>query len=255
MAQTIETLKRRLETILGDFKRARATWQEIGEDAFSDANSLVNSVIQSRCDIFLYMVVFLAGLHNFDASQWHLYAFLVNKRYVDDPSYWHPGLCNEFPDIVQAYNAKMSWIIGQHLEKLWKIVQQMVRWTISFFLPLPTSFFRIKKKQQDKMKQQLSELGMICKRSRDLRGEEFVEHEPLYRTCPMRIFVTRFESIVHMYEDAQKVLDSLLGPEGFTNVKSREEGLALLSIWIHHPSIDDDAVREFEELCEIEVFS
>lgn len=48
MAQAIDTLKRRLETILYDFKRARSTWHEISDHTLSDVNALVNALIQSR---------------------------------------------------------------------------------------------------------------------------------------------------------------------------------------------------------------
>lgn len=65
--------------------------------------------------------------------------------------------------------------------------------------------------------------------------------------------VERFESIVAMYTDAMGVLGSLLSNKGFKDIKSREQGLSILSIWIHQPSINDDYIKEFEELCEIEI--
>lgn len=124
------------------------------------------------------------------------------------------------------------------------------------------------------MKQQLSELHVICKRASDLRGDSFVEHEPLFKTCPMRTYgksiryakkgsldlisdaiVVRFESIVNMYSDAMGVIESLLSNKGFKHIKSREEGLGLLSIWIHHPSIDEHVIKEFEELCQVEIYA
>lgn len=65
--------------------------------------------------------------------------------------------------------------------------------------------------------------------------------------------VERFESIVAMYTDAMGLLGSLLSNKGFKDIKSREQGLSILSIWIHQPSINDDYIKEFEELCEIEI--
>ncbi|KAJ8655524.1 hypothetical protein O0I10_008810 [Lichtheimia ornata] len=202
MAQAIDTLKRRLETILYDFKRARSTWHEISDHTLSDVNALVNALIQSR--------------------------------YVDDAAYWHPALCMEYPNMTQAYNKKIQWVIDQHHNKVSSMVDKMG-------------------KQHDKMRQQISELHVICKRASDLRGDSFVEHEPLFKTCPMRTYVVRFESIVAMYTDAMGVLGSLLSNKGFKDIKSREAGLSILSIWIHQPSINDDYIKEFEELCEIEI--
>ncbi|KAI9493463.1 hypothetical protein BDB00DRAFT_823164 [Zychaea mexicana] len=203
MAQVVASLKRRLETILEDFKRARATWHEISTDGFSTANALVNATIQSR--------------------------------YVDEPAYWHPALLQEFPNVVHAYHKKMEWIIKQNHEKLSTIALKMG-------------------KQHEKMKQQVAEVQAISKRLCDLQGETFVQSVPLYKTCPMIIYVNRITSIVAMYASAMKTVDTLLGEKGMSNVRSRQEGLALLSTWINHPSINDSVISEFDDLCRIEIY-
>ncbi|KAI8148490.1 hypothetical protein BJV82DRAFT_592296 [Fennellomyces sp. T-0311] len=203
MAQAVGSLKRRLETVLDEFRRARATWHEISTDGFSVANQLVNATIQSR--------------------------------YVEEPAYWHPALLQEFPNVVHAYHDKMQYIIKQHHEKLDSLVQKMA-------------------KQHDKMKQQVAELRAISKRLSDLQGESFVQSIPLYRTCPMIVYVDRAAAIVAMYTNEMTTMESLLGGKGFTSAKSREEGLTFLSTWINHPSINDGVIQEFDDLCRIEIY-
>ncbi|KAI7849913.1 hypothetical protein BDC45DRAFT_264447 [Circinella umbellata] len=203
MSQAVGSLKRRIETVLEDFKRARATWYEISTDGFSTANALVNATIQSR--------------------------------YVDEPGYWHPALLQEFPNVVHAYHKKMQWIIRQHHDKLTSITQKM-------------------RKQYDKMRQQFMEVQAISKRLVDLQGEEYVQTVPLYKTCPMIVYVNRMEAIVSMYTNAMRTVDMLLAEKGMLNVKSREEGLTLLSTWMNHPSINDSVITEFEDLLKIEIY-
>jgi hypothetical protein len=48
MAHNIGTLQRKLATIIEEFKRSRITWEELNSHAFPHANTLTNSVIQSR---------------------------------------------------------------------------------------------------------------------------------------------------------------------------------------------------------------
>lgn len=60
------------------------------------------------------------------------------------------------------------------------------------------------------------------------------------------------DEIVEMYKAAMTSLESLLGPEGFTQIKNREQGLALLSVWMNNPSLKDNIVQQFDELCRLE---
>ncbi|KAI9357854.1 hypothetical protein BD770DRAFT_388502 [Pilaira anomala] len=93
MAHNIGTLQRRLITLIEEFKRARDTWEEINSHAFPLANTLTNSVIQSR--------------------------------YVDEPQYWHPLLTTEFPDLIQKFDRKMQVIIQKQNEGLLDLVEKM----------------------------------------------------------------------------------------------------------------------------------
>lgn len=58
-----------------------------------------------------------------------------------------------------------------------------------------------------------------------------------------------------MYSEAMETLSSLAGSKGFVKIKSREEGLALLSVWMNNPSIDEITINEFLSICETEIYS
>ena len=42
------TIKRRLKTLLSEFKRARQNWSELNDDGLTVANSLMNIKLQER---------------------------------------------------------------------------------------------------------------------------------------------------------------------------------------------------------------
>ncbi|KAI9253978.1 hypothetical protein BDA99DRAFT_519512 [Phascolomyces articulosus] len=128
----------------------------------------------------------------------------------------------------------MQWIIQQHHDKLSSMVQKM-------------------RKQHDKMQQQIKEIQAISTRLGELHGETYVKTVPLYKTCPMTVYVDRIAAIVGMYTSAMETVDSLLGEKGMSHVKSREEGLTLLSTWMNHPSINECVISEFEDLLKIEI--
>ena len=64
----------------------------------------------------------------------------------------------------------------------------------------------------------------------------------------------RIEAIVSMYIHAMDTVDILLGEKGMLNVKSRQEGLTLLSTWMNHPRINESVVSEFEDLLKVEIY-
>ncbi|GAA5807018.1 hypothetical protein MFLAVUS_000367 [Mucor flavus] len=93
MAHNLGTLQRRLITLIEEFKRARDSWEEINSHAFPLANTLTNSVIQSR--------------------------------YVDEPQYWHPLLTMEFPNLIQQFDRKMQVLVEKQNESLCDLVEKM----------------------------------------------------------------------------------------------------------------------------------
>ncbi|GAA5797185.1 hypothetical protein HPULCUR_002564 [Helicostylum pulchrum] len=93
MAHNLGTVQRRLITLIEEFKRARDSWEEINSHAFPLANTLTNSVIQSR--------------------------------YVDESQYWHPLLTMEFPNLIQQFDRKMQILVEKQNESLCDLVEKM----------------------------------------------------------------------------------------------------------------------------------
>ncbi|OBZ84677.1 hypothetical protein A0J61_07272 [Choanephora cucurbitarum] len=94
-SHAVATLQRQLITLFEDVKRAQASWDEINSHAFPVANSLTNSIIQSK--------------------------------YVDEPQYWHPQLTLTLPNIIQAFDRKMQKIIKQQHTKLNDLVEKLAK--------------------------------------------------------------------------------------------------------------------------------
>lgn len=122
MAHNIGTLQRRLTTLIEEFKRTRDTWEEINGHAFPLANTLTNSVLQSR-----YFIITFKGQVDRIHSQDH-----ATNRYVDEPQYWHPALTMMFPDLIQKYDLKMQRIIEKQNHDLIDLVEKMVTLLISY---------------------------------------------------------------------------------------------------------------------------
>lgn len=55
-----------------------------------------------------------------------------------------------------------------------------------------------------------------------------------------------------MYEKTMQTLERM-AEKGFRQIKERDEGLALLSIWLHLPDLDDATIEEFNDLCQVEL--
>ncbi|KAI8997185.1 hypothetical protein BDB01DRAFT_845863 [Pilobolus umbonatus] len=200
MAFNLGTTQRQLGSIIEDFKKARDTWTELNSHGFPIANTLTNSVIQSR--------------------------------YVDEVQYWHPVLTHEFPNLRQKYDSKMQVIIQKDMSKLEDIVNKMA-------------------KQYHKMQNQYNELCVICDRTMEMKGKEYIHTQPMYETCPLSVFQQRMEVILSMYSAELEVKRSTV--TGLRNIMKREEGLVLLSIWINQPSLVKSTLQEWEDVCTTEM--
>ncbi|KAI8379755.1 uncharacterized protein BYT42DRAFT_569914 [Radiomyces spectabilis] len=157
---------------------------------------------------------------------------VIQSRYVDNNAYWHPMLVMEFPDLKRAYDGKMKIIIRRHEEQLSDSLRKLAR-------------------QHDKMQGYLVELQAIYKRAQQLFDAP--EVMPLYRTCSLSVFVQRSNDIVAMYSKELSTKQMMLGLNGLQHVKTREEGLTLLSIWLNEPRILESVIQEFEEICSFEM--
>ncbi|ORY97866.1 hypothetical protein BCR43DRAFT_490484 [Syncephalastrum racemosum] len=158
---------------------------------------------------------------------------VIQAKYVDNPAYWHPALTLSFPNIKQAYYKKTQALIQERHASLESFIERM-------------------NKQIQKMQQQASEIHAICQRAEQLSDASFVQNTPLFATCPMVLFDTRLRAIVTMYEKTMQTLEAMT-EKGFKHIKERDEGLALLSIWLHLPDLDDATIEEFNDLCQVEL--
>ncbi|OAD72376.1 hypothetical protein PHYBLDRAFT_146567 [Phycomyces blakesleeanus NRRL 1555(-)] len=140
---------------------------------------------------------------------------VIQSRYVDDSAYWHPVLIKAFPNVVQKYDGKMTVVIDGHSQKLENIVQKMAT-------------------QQRKMQQHVQEMEAISNRT-------------------LSIGVQQAKTIVSMYESELVTKQSLASIKGFRHIKHREESLTLLSIWLNQPSLIDETLIQFEDMCELEM--
>ncbi|KAL0077727.1 hypothetical protein F4703DRAFT_1237249 [Phycomyces blakesleeanus] len=158
---------------------------------------------------------------------------VIQSRYVDDSAYWHPVLIKAFPNVVQKYDGKMTVVIDGHSQKLENIVQKMAT-------------------QQRKMQQHVQEMEAISNRTLSIGGKNLL-YIPLYKTCSLNIFVQQAKTIVSMYESELATKQSLASTKGFRHIKHREESLTLLSIWLNQPSLIDETLIQFEDMCELEM--
>ncbi|KAL0084321.1 hypothetical protein J3Q64DRAFT_1128970 [Phycomyces blakesleeanus] len=158
---------------------------------------------------------------------------VIQSRYVDDSAYWHPVLIKAFPNVVQKYDGKMTVVIDGHSQKLENIVQKMAT-------------------QQRKMQQHVQEMEAISNRTLSIGGKNLL-YIPLYKTCSLNIFVQQAKTIVSMYESELVTKQSLASIKGFRHIKHREESLTLLSIWLNQPSLIDETLIQFEDMCELEM--
>ncbi|KAI8330903.1 hypothetical protein BC941DRAFT_439876 [Chlamydoabsidia padenii] len=155
---------------------------------------------------------------------------VIQSRYSEDVVYWHPVLRQEFPNIIQKYEQKMKIKIKQDLARLGLIVDRMA-------------------KQQNKMVMFAREFAAIRKRAGQVLENDQV---PLFKTCPIDVFEKRTKDIVAIYseelESKQKLVD-----KGFKHVSSQDEGMGLLSVWLNQPSLNDNKIQEFDDICQVEL--
>ncbi|KAI8066847.1 hypothetical protein BC940DRAFT_319701 [Gongronella butleri] len=154
----------------------------------------------------------------------------IQALYADDLGYWHPVLRQAFPNLMPRYEAKMAARVQQELGKLQGTVGRM-------------------DKQYTKMRTFYRELRAIEKRAHDLAHDP---NMPLFKTCPIHVFGDRVQQLVQMYE-SELASKRLLVQGALTSVKSQQEGMALLSVWLNQSQLHDDAIAEFQAICDAEL--
>ncbi|CAO3677899.1 unnamed protein product [Rhizopus stolonifer] len=160
---------------------------------------------------------------------------IIQLRYVDETEYWHPLLIMEFPNITQKFELKMQVIVKRHNDQLLDLVEKMG-------------------KQYNKMQNQYRDLCGICRQTKGVHGEEFLYKQAIYKTCSLDSFRNRMRAILDMYSREVETKKSLVSNEkGFLSIKSRDEGMVLLSMWINQPGLIISTLQEWEDICTTEM--
>ncbi|KAI9481485.1 MAG: Homeodomain-like protein [Benjaminiella poitrasii] len=159
---------------------------------------------------------------------------VIHSRYVDEPQYWHPALTLDFPNIAEKFDSKINTIIEDQNTKLIDLVEKMA-------------------KQCNKMQNQLNDLYTIYNNAKVLHGDQFVNAQAIFQTCPIITYLNRMQVIVDMYKKELNTKQSCVSSKGFKGLLNREEGIALLSIWINQPSIVKATVQEWDDICTTEM--
>jgi hypothetical protein len=60
-------------------------------------------------------------------------------------------------------------------------------------------------------------------------------------------------SILEMYSNELETKRSCTSLKGFQSIKSREEGVVLLSVWINQPSIVKSVIEDWQDICTTEM--
>ncbi|KAI8642801.1 hypothetical protein BD408DRAFT_443179 [Parasitella parasitica] len=108
-------------------------------------------------------------------------------------------------------------------------------------------------KQYSKMRNLYQELAAVYDRAKDSQGADFVDKQPIYRTCPLITFVERLGAITDMYRQELDTKKSLASSTGFSGITTRDEGVVLLSVWINQPNIVESALHDWDDICSIEM--
>ncbi|KAI9267414.1 hypothetical protein BY458DRAFT_196929 [Sporodiniella umbellata] len=109
-------------------------------------------------------------------------------------------------------------------------------------------------KQLNKMQNQYKDLCDIYRQAKGVHGEDFLYTKAIYKTCTLHSFRDRMKAILNMYIQEVETKKSLVSNrKGFSNIKSRDEGITLLSIWINQPSLITPILQEWDDICATEM--
>ncbi|ORX60293.1 hypothetical protein DM01DRAFT_1404593 [Hesseltinella vesiculosa] len=154
---------------------------------------------------------------------------VIERQYADDMGYWHPVLRQSFPQLIPTYEEKMTSIIQQEQDKLNGTLDRLT-------------------KQYTKMTTFLKELMAIDKRMQDLLQDP---GRALFKTCPVQFYVKQVSQIVTMYE--QELASKRRIVEGMVDIDSQQQGMAVMSMWLNQSHLQIDTIRQFEEICDVEI--
>ncbi|RHZ70271.1 hypothetical protein Glove_273g20 [Diversispora epigaea] len=108
--------------------------------------------------------------------------------------------------------------------------------------------------QYTKMKMQIMQMEFLLEEACESLGDEFVYNTPLYLTCTLEVFVHNSINIFNMFTKEidlkLKIGNSI--QQTIINIEY-EQTIVLLSTWLNQPYVDNNKIKEFENICEIEL--
>ncbi|CAG8463500.1 90_t:CDS:2 [Diversispora eburnea] len=108
--------------------------------------------------------------------------------------------------------------------------------------------------QYSKMKMQIMQMEFLLEEACESLGDEFVYNTPLYLTCTLEVFVHNAINIFSMFTKEidlkLKIGNSI--QQTIINIEY-DQIIVLLSTWLNQPYVDNDKIKEFENICEIEL--
>ncbi|CAG8483895.1 7396_t:CDS:2 [Acaulospora colombiana] len=149
-----------------------------------------------------------------------------------------PACCSSVLD--DSLDSKEKW--DENFENLGEIISN-----------LSQSLHQILEKmasQYTKMKIQIVQVEFLLEEACESLGEEFVYNIPLYSTCTLETFVHHFVGIFNMFTREIDLKNKI-----FLSIQNvnHEQAMVLLSTWLNQPYINNDRIREFERICELEL--
>ncbi|KAI7866849.1 hypothetical protein BDF14DRAFT_787153 [Spinellus fusiger] len=158
---------------------------------------------------------------------------VIQSKYVDDTAYWHPALVQAYPNVLSAYDRTMATVVDDLHTKLKSVVNKMAV-------------------QQKKMQQHHLEIKALHTKLLQTGGDVLAS-QPLFKTCPLSFYLHAMDRCVSMYATELTTKQSLVSPQGLIGIKTKDESLTLLSIWLHQPSLIEKDLQTFLQIASVEL--
>ncbi|CAG8481375.1 12929_t:CDS:2 [Ambispora gerdemannii] len=215
------TVKRRLKPLLNEIVKAFQIWDDLNNDCFTVANSLVNTRLK--------------------------------ERYVDHPELWPSELSpfsvtttSKFPDLKQRYSEKLNDQISELAQMFVRIFDKMETHCLN-------KLHRSVSQVEMLYVEACNTLGPdFCTSTPKhyARKQTYVINGIILISIQL---VNHVKEILTMYAREIKFKHRIVKEELLSKIKVREEGMVLLSSWLNQPSIDIERRSEIEEIWKVEM--
>src|SRR5438067_1728956 len=101
------------------------------------------------------------------------------------------------------------------------------------------------------MKMQILQMESLLEESCESLGEEFTYNTSLFLTCPLETFVNKSLAIFNMYTQELHLKQNIIA--SIEMINESEKIMTTLSSWLNQPFINYEKIKEFEDICEIEI--